>query len=124
MNPPSEIASYATVPRTPVVYRGALSTTPFVGISSMFGNPFLERHRLPSPPWNQQHSDGTITKGDDTVAEQSRDYKEKTRVLKFDDCVRGTLGGFDKSVVLRTSHLASDIINGALSERGVPILLR
>lgn len=39
------------------------------------------------------------TKGDDlTVAQQSWDYKENMRVLKFDDCVRGTLGGFDKSV--------------------------
>jgi len=65
------------------------------------------------------------TKSDGTVTEQSRGYKENTRVLKFDDCVRGTLGGFDKSVVLRTNHdLSSDIIDGALSERGVPILLR
>ena len=65
------------------------------------------------------------SKGDDTLAQQSRGNKEHTRSLKFDDCVRGILGGFNKSVVLRTSHdLVSDIVDGALSEQGVPLSLR
>lgn len=75
-----------------------ISDTPFWNVTVC--------HRRPGIDNTMMLIDGTIlsTKADDaTVAQQSQDYKENTRVLKFDDCVRGTLGGFDTVFLLRPS---------------------
>ena len=58
-------------------------------------------------------------------AQQARDYKEETRIHKFDDCLRGLLEDYDKSVVSRAScDLSSGIVDGALSVNGVLLSIR
>jgi hypothetical protein len=62
---------------------------------------------------------------DCSVSPQLPDYKHNARVLKFDDCVRGALDQFEKSVPLKAkTELHSGIVDGALSVLKVYVSMR
>ena len=51
-----------------------------------------------------------------SVSPQRRDYKENTRVLKFDECVHGALDQFGKSISLKAKERHSGIVYGVGAE--------
>ena len=70
--------------------------------------------------------DSFSTESDDSsVSQQAWDDKENARVRKFDECIRGLLGDYDKSVVLKAKcELSSGIVDNALTVKEAIFSLR